>query len=897
MPKKRSVLKKNLAAPPAPKPAGPRPNVVAKVPRAVRADTNAKKSEKALRPQPQLTIVGIGASAGGLDAIERFLRHTPQGSGWAIVVVQHLDPTRKDLLPELLRASTPFKVVEIKNGTRVLPDFVYVIPPGKDLSIVGGVLRLSAPGAPRGRWLPIDSFFRALAEDQQERSVGVILSGMGADGTEGIKAIKQRAGVVLVQDPATAKFTDMPRSAVETKLADIVAPVDELPGLLLEHLQQAPLPNAAEGEEIPEAESSLRQVISVLRGNTGHDFSLYKRSTLQRRIQRRMGLHQIIKIEDYIRCLRENPQEVEFLFRELLIGVTSFFRDPANWDKLRDEVLPPLLEKGGAGIVLRAWVAGCSTGEEAYSLAIIFKEALERKHSKPPATLKIFATDLDNDAVARARQGLFPATIAEHVSPERLARFFVNEDGGYRIAKEIREMIVFAPHNIIMDPPFTRLDILSCRNLLIYFTPELQKKLLPLFYYSIKPGGTLFLGSAETIGGFSKLFEPSEGSSRIFRRREPVPVAGLVDFPSSYVANKPESALAVSGPVSVTDTLQASAEHWLLKHHGPSAVLVNNQGDILYLGGHTSRYLEPVAGKANWNVFAMVRESLRYELGAIFRKALAKEGAVSGRACKIEAGDTSYFVKPTVQAITAKGVLAGLVMIVFTEVVDPALIGKGRTSKAGLINERVRSLTQELMLAREEVQSTREAMLTSQEELKSANEELQSTNEELQSTNEELTTAKEEMQSLNEELQTVNAELQAKLDELSSAGNDMKNLLNSTEIATLFLDHSLHVRCFTPHATKLMNLIPGDVGRPVTDLACNQLYPELAVDAAEVLRSLVPVEKALTTRDGRWFALRVMPYRTMDNRIEGVVITFTDMTIVRKLAAESHFKPTPPAAN
>ena len=837
-------------------------------------------------PKKGLTIVGIGASAGGLEAIEQFLASIPLGCKLAFVIIQHLDPTHKDILPELIQRHTPLKVVRIKEGVRVRPDHVYVIPADKDLSIKDGALHLHVPREPHGFRLPIDFFFSSLAEDQRQDSVGVVLSGMGTDGAMGVKAIKGQGGVVLVQDPDTAKYPSMPLGVIDTGVADIVAPAVELPARLQQRLHYLPLLTRTQEEPSLDSTHALDQVIALLRRHTGHDFSLYKRSTLYRRIERRMGLHQLSKIGQYVRYLRENAQEVDLLFRELLIGVTHFFRDPEMWEKLQTDVLPGLLAQGPSGRPLRAWVPGCSTGEEAYSLAMTFKEAFDKVPLRKNYPLKIFATDIDPDALAKARLGVFPDSISEEVSPERLSRFFVKEAGGYRVTKEIREMIIFAPHNLVMDPPFTRLDLLSCRNLLIYFTAELQKKLLPLFYYSLNPGGVLFLGSAETIGSFTELFAPVAGNARIFKRRDArTSMAGLVEFPSSFILPAWDQPKAVH-KLELVDNLQTQAEHWLIKHHAPSAVLVNTQGDILFLSGRTNRFLEPVAGKANWNLFAMVREGLRSTLTRAFQKAVRDGSPVVTRPCKIDAGASVYFVGVTLQLIQDKGALNGQVMIVFTEVANPAQVMKSRGGKTTQGGERVSALKQELMHAHDEMQTTREAMQISQEELKSANEELQSLNEELQSTNQELTTSQEEMQSLNEELQTVNVELQAKVDELSSASNDMKNLLNSTEIATVFLDNSLRVRCYTEHATKLIKLIPGDVGRPVTDLACNLIYPELEADSKEVLRSLAPIEKAITTPEGRWFALRVMPYRTMDNRIDGVVITFTDITIVTKLEAK-----------
>ena len=474
------------------------------------------------RPEASFPIVGIGASAGGLEALERFMGHVPKGSGMAFVIVQHLDPTHKGIMAELLQRATVMPVVQVKDRIRVKPDCVYVIPPNKDMSILHGVLHLLAPIAPRGLRLPIDFFFRSLADDQREHGIGVIFSGMGSDGTLGLRAIKENAGVVFVQEPSSAKFDGMPRSAMDAGLADVVAPVDELPGKIITYFKHVPLLVAKPGVVVDDkAQGALEKVVILLRAQMGHDFSLYKKNTVYRRIERRMGIHQIDKITDYIRYLRENPKELELLFKELLIGVTSFFRDPAAWEQLKNEVIPALVAGRAASQTLRAWVPGCSTGEEAYSLAIVFKEAMDRLKPAKNASLQVFATDLDRDAVDKAREGVFPANIAADVSPERLGHFFVQIERGYQVAKPIREMVIFAPQNVIMDPPFTKLDILSCRNLLIYLTPELQKKLLPIFHYSLNPGGCLFLGNAETIGGnHDDLFTPLPGKSRLYRRSE-----------------------------------------------------------------------------------------------------------------------------------------------------------------------------------------------------------------------------------------------------------------------------------------------------------------------------------------------------------------------------------------
>jgi len=850
-----------------------------------KTDMNSPKIAPEKQKPVPFPIIGIGASAGGLEALEQFLGHVPDKCGMAFVIIQHLDPTHKGVMPELLQRTTRMEVFQVRDRMRIRSDCVYVIPPNKDMSILHGVLHLFDPIAPRGLRLPIDFFLRSLAEDRRDRSIGVILSGMGSDGTMGLRSIKEKAGLVLVQEPGSAKFDSMPRSAIDAGLADLVAPAEDLPGKIIGFLRHSL--TIVKTEPLEEKDqSALEKVLILLRARTGHDFSMYKKNTVYRRIDRRMGIHKIDRIASYVRYLQENPQEVELLFRELLIGVTSFFRDPAAWEHLQGEAIPPLLAARQSGRALRAWSVGCSTGEEAYSLAIAFREALEQIKPKENYDLQIFATDLDRDAIEKARQGHYPANIAADVSPARLRRFFIKEENGYRIAKEIREMVTFATQNVIMDPPFTKLDILICRNLLIYLAPELQKELVPLFHYSLNLDGVLFLGNAETIGAFTDLFAPLNIKSRLFQRRESILRAAPLAFPASLVPALPgvskESTMLKPAP-----NLQSLADQLLLQHFSPPAVLVNDKGDILYINGRTGKYLEPAAGKANWNIFAMAREGLRFDLGSAFQKALRQKGAITVKSLKVGTNGGMQTVDITVQAIEEPEALRGMVMIVFIDVATPLqkkAPARGKHGSAG--SARDLEMDQELQQFREELQTTREEMQSSQEELKSTNEELQSTNEELQSTNEELTTSREEMQSLNEELQTVNAEQQSKMDELNRVNNDMRNLLNSTEIVTVFLDNELRVQRFTSGANKLFKLIPGDVGRPLSDIASDLLYPGMTEEARDVLRTLVFSEKQIVATDGRWFSVRIMPYRTMEDAIGGLVITFMEITSAKRLEGE-----------
>jgi len=836
-----------------------------------------------------LRIVGVGASAGGLEAIEQLLEQTRAGNGLVFVIIQHLDPTHKGIMPELLQRMTPLKVTQVKDRMTVKPDTVYVIPPNKDMSILHGVLHLFEPTTPRGLRLPIDFFLRSLAMDQREHSVGIILSGMGTDGTLGIKAIKEKGGVVLVQDPATAKYESMPRSAIETGMADYVAPAQELCGKLVDLLQM-PYPPHVKGEELileDKTLSALEKIIILLRAHTGQDFSQYKKSTLYRRIERRMSIHKIDKIAHYARFVQENPMELGLLFKELLIGVTNFLRDAPAWEHLKDVDLPELIRGKSKGGTLRAWVPGCSTGEDAYSLAMMFKEAMDRMNAKGQYNLQIFATDLDRDAIDKARQGVYPSNIVADVSLPRLERFFVKEGRGhYRVGKDIREMVVLAIQNLIMDPPFTKLDILVCRNLMIYLVPEIQKKLLPLFHYSLNPGGILFLGSAETIGAYSDLFKPLERKWRIYQRKETLARVELQDFPSS-VSVAPVVTHEEVENHKMAPNLQTLMDQLILQRFSPPTVLINYKGDILYISGRTGKYLEPAAGKVNWNIYAMAREGLRHELIRACQKVARQKGRITINGLKVGINGGQQIVDLTVQALEEPKALQGTVAVIFQDVAAPA----GRKASAhaagrSLTRADIAEMEQENEILREELQNTREEMQTSQEELKATNEELQSANEELQSTNEELTTSKEEMQSLNEELQTVNAELQSKVEELSQSNNDMKNLLNSTDIATVFLDKAMILKRFTTQTTRIIKLMPRDIGRPITDIVSDLIYNEMPDDIQQVLQTLVFVEKQIATRDGRWFEARVMPYRTLEDKIEGVVITFTDITKSKVLEQE-----------
>ena len=818
-------------------------------------------------------IVGIGCSAGGLEALEALLSHVPADSGMAFVIVQHLDPYHISNLPELLQRTTPMPVVEAGECMEVRPDSVYVIPPNKDLSLLRGVLHLLNPTEKRGLRLPIDFFLRTLADDLHDKAIGVVLSGMGSDGMLGLGAIKEKGGLTLAQDPASAKADSMPNSAIKAGVVDIVAPAEEVVARIAAYLQHAPPDLKTTAAPEADEQSALERITVMLHNRTGSDLSLYKPSTLYRRIERRVALLQIPGIADYARYLRDNPQELDLLYKELLIGVTNFFRDPSVWDYLRDTSIPALLAKHPEGKTLRAWVPACSSGEEAYSLAIVFREVLEQLKPEGHFSLQIYATDLDVDAIDKARKACYPANIAADVTPERLARYFVVEEGNYRVVRSIREMVIFAPQNIVSDPPFTRLDILSCRNLLIYFGPELQKKILPLFHYALGREGILVLGSAETVGGFTDLFAPIDKKTHIFQRIDRLSGSSWLDLP----ARTPSGArVVIDGErPDYRDSLEHLTNQLIQQNYSPAAVLVNSDGDILYISGRVGKYLEPPAGKVNINIHAMARDGLRNALTGVIRNAQHQPEPIHLNGLQVATDGGLQTVNITVQGIDKPDSLRNRVLVVFNDVRASPGRHKPRQRVA---SEREDALTLELA-------QTRDTLRINQEEMQSSMEEVKSANEELQVTNEELTTSKEELQSMNEELQTINAELQSKVDDLTWARNDMTNLLNSTEIATIFLDNEMKLRRFTTHATHLFKFIPGDVGRSLSDIVTDLDYPALQDDAMAVLTTLIFSEKQVCTEDGRWYRVRIMPYRTQDNVIDGVVITFIDITGIKQLEA------------
>ncbi len=850
----------------------------------IKTSEGKKKNEVAKHPAQEqfLPIVGIGASAGGLEAFEQFFSNMPPDSGITFVLIPHLDPTHASMMTELLRRVTKMEVTEAKDGMKVKPDHLYVIPPNKEMSIFHGTLNLEAPKMAHGLRMPIDAFFRSLAEDRGEMSIGIILSGTGTDGTLGLRAIHGAGGIVMVQEPRTAKYAGMPSSAVQTGLVDYVLPVEKMPPQLITYVKKF-----VGKEKLPVSEKrefSLRKILALIRSRTGHDFSLYKKTTLNRRIEKRMSVHNVDDINSYHRYLQDHPEEIQLLFKDLVIGVTQFFRDPDAFAALRHKVFPKYVENKPPGYVFRAWVPGCGTGEEAFSIAIVLTECIEEMNRD--IKVQIFGTDIDEGAIGHARAGVYSGNIAADVSAERLKRFFTKEDGNYRVKKEIREMVVLAVQDIVTDPPFTKLDVLSCRNLLIYLEPDLQNRLLPLFHYSLKPEGTLFLGTSETIGRFADLFEVSDKKWKIFKSKKVVPalqeeVWSALPWTHAYAL---KGEMEERRPKQID--VETIARSTLLETFVPPSVIVNEKGDILFIHGQTGKYLEPAPGHASLNILDMAREGIKYELRSGIHYAITKTKERQYPELKVKTNGGDQPINLTVKPLTQPKEVQGLLMVTFEEIPPQRPkpeAKKEKTAKRGT-EKRSLELEQELAYTRETLQATIEELQASNEELKSTNEELQSTNEEFQSTNEELETSREELQSVNEELVTLNSELQAKIDQLSQAESDMKILLDSTHIGTIFLDSHLFIKRFTSEATQIFNLIPTDIGRPMHDIRSNLRYDDIERDCLTVIDTLQAKELEITSKDGRWYLMRIIPYRTSESIVEGVVITFTETTQLRQLS-------------
>ncbi|WP_026595993.1 chemotaxis protein CheB [Methyloferula stellata] len=848
------------------------------------------KPQKSLRPAPvrdppldsnDFQVVGIGASAGGLDACLKFVSALPAETGMAFILVQHLDPTHKSMLVDLLSGHSSLIVLQAANGMPIEREHLYVIPPGTYLSVGNGTLRLSQPQAHHGARLPFDFLLNSLAEECDARAICVILSGTGADGSLGLKAIKDKGGLVAAQDPNEAGYDGMPRSAIATGAVNLVLPVAKIPEALIEYSRGRPS-ILGRADSVPKEKTHdwLPEIIDLLRTKTAHDFTLYKQGTLQRRIERRVGMVGIAtdNIARYLDMLRSDPKELELLAKDLLINVTDFFRDPKTFDLLAEKIIPDLVRCQPEDHPLRIWIAGCSTGEEAYSLTMLFREEISAQ--KRSIKLQVFASDVDPDAVTAARVGLYPETIEAHVSQARLTRFFSKEEHNYRVSPELRAAVVFTVQDLLSDPPFSRLDLVSCRNLLIYLHPEAQAKAISLFHFALREGGILLLGSSETIGNSDGRFEVISKSERLYRHigRSRPGELGLMMSPSDGAR---VSAHSGQGQAPSRQTVLADlCRRLVMETYAPAAVLIDHKHECLYSLGPTDRYLRVAPGAPTYDLFAMAREGLRTKL----RSAIQQAGQEKARIV-VAGGRTDHDGAPRSFSIAVQPVLSDgeeLWLICFIDDVKQDH-KPGRSTTAKDVT-RIATLEQELEATKTELEGAIRNLEVSSEEQKAINDEALSINEEFQSTNEELLTSKEELQSLNEELTALNSQLQETLERQRTTSNDLQNVLYSTDVATLFLDTNLDIRFFTPATKSLFNVIPSDIGRPLADL--NSLAPDatLLTDARKVLSDLAPIEREIEAQNGAWYIRRILPYRTLENQIEGVVITFADHTERKRTA-------------
>jgi two-component system CheB/CheR fusion protein len=843
-----------------------------------------------------LMLVGIGASAGGVDALLRFFEHTPPHSGLAFAVVLHTAPDHESRLAEVLQTKTQMPVTQLKDTVRVEPNSIYCVPPDKHILLSGGQMRFVESDLTEWRSAPIDLFFRKLAHAYKDKAIAVVLSGSGADGSLGLGRVREEGGVSIAQDPTEAEYDAMPRSAIETGWVDFILPVTSIPTKLVSLKQNAERIQLPPVEQSPRSfeEGALRELLALLRARTRHDFANYKRSTMLRRIERRLQVTESEDVTAYLEYIRQHPEELQGLLRDLLISVTNFFRDPEAFKRLESEIVPRLFAGKNGSEQIRVWVSGCATGEEAFSIAMLLTEYADALPNPPG--LQVFATDIDEDALAHGRNGLYPNTIAADVSPERLKRFFVREGQYYRIRRELREMVLFAPHNILRDPPFSKLNLVSCRNLLIYINRNMQNRILEIFHFALKPDSYLFLGSSESADGLSDLFTPIDKKYRIFKRHGDG--TGFKPAPTPPVAGQWEVRLATTLPQTPMPGEWGEAfsygdlHYRMLEALAPPSVLVNADNNIVHLSERAGRYLHLSGGEPSRNLLKIAHPDLRLGLRSLVITARQEGNATSSR-LPVNLDGSQRFVRVVVRPLSPL-TPPGFMLVIFDESDDaptpasdedaaeraPAVV-----QPAGNLEPIVRQLETELERTRDQLRAIVEEYETSTEELKASNEELQAMNEELRSASEELETGKEELQSVNEELTTLNLELREKIEELGRTNSDLQNLMASTRIGTLFLDRSLRLKRYTPSAQEIFNIIPGDVGRPLTHITHKLDYAGLAEDAEHVLHNLRTVEREVTTYDGRFFLARLLPYRTTDDKINGVVLTFIDITELRRAEA------------
>jgi two-component system CheB/CheR fusion protein len=829
-------------------------------------------------PPATPVVVGIGASAGGLEALQKFFATITADSGLAYVVVVHLSPDHESHLADILQPRAPIPVEQVAGEPKLEANRIYVIPPGRNIEAVDSHVRLKPLEMQRSARAPIDHFFRTLAETHDGSTVGVILSGTGSDGAEGVRHIREGGGMVVVQEPREATFDGMPRNAINSGVVDVVAPIADMMGHILGFARTRPrFPRTDEVFRSTENRPDpIQQILTVVRLRTGQDFTRYKRSTVARRIGRRMQIVAVRDIADYLELVRENAREAAALLDDLLINVTRFFRDPDVFDFLAGKVIPKMFDGKTASDRVRVWSVGCSTGEEAYSLGLLLLEEAGRRTNAPP--VQVFASDLHESSLRYAREGLYPAAIEEDVSEERLQRFFRREDGGYRITKALRDVVVFAAHNLLQDPPFSRLDLVVCRNVLIYLQSDAQREVIELFHYSLQGAGCLLLGTAETLDR-SDLFRLEHKESHLYRRRDVRrSELRLPAFPSVNVV--PPPAVAGEPPPRAQAAQSYNAVHLrMVEQYAPPSLLVDQDLNVVHFSENVGRYLQHPGGVPTVGVFKLVREELRVELRATLHASRERPHSLRSRPISLDINGEARQVVLRVSP-SGDGALEGLTLVIFDEFDPNDASTIPRTVEA---DATVRELETELDLARNRLQTILEEFETSQEEMRASNEELQSANEELRSTMEELETSREELQSINEELQTLNQENKHKVEELSQLTNDLQNLLQATDVATLFLDRSLRILRYTPRVSDIFNVRHSDRGRPLDDLTHRLRYQGLIEDAKRVLQTLVPIEREVDSQDGNsWYVVRATPYRTMEDRIEGVVITLVDVTALKR---------------
>jgi two-component system CheB/CheR fusion protein len=839
-------------------------------------------------------IVGMGASAGGITAFKDFFENVPGTSGMAYVVILHLSPEHESHLAEVLQASAAIPVAQVVESIKIEPNHVYVIPPNKSLSMDDGVLALSEIKGYEERRAPVDIFFRTLATQHTTRAVSVILSGTGADGSMGVKRVKEMGGIILVQDPREAEYSDMPRNSIATGLVDYVLPVKEIPAKIIAYKENIKEVGITAGEpERPETdEQALRDIFTQLRVGTRHDFSNYKRSTVLRRLERRINVHELAGLADYARFMREHKEEAQALLKDLLISVTNFFRDPEAFQSIEQKIIPRLFEGKGGNDYVRVWVAGCATGEEAYSMTMMLLDYAAKLPAPP--SVQVFATDIDERAVSIARDGFYTNSDVADVPPEHLRRYFTKETDGYRVRRELRETVLFAHHNLIKDPPFSHLDLISCRNLLIYLNRTAQERVIQVMHFALNTGGYLFLGTSESVDGAGELFVTVDKDAHAYQGRAVTPrlTIPLPDVsPDALFDQRPRAERPREPRVREDRITYSDLHHRLIEQYGSPSIVVNEEYTIVHLSERAGRYLQFTGGDASLNLLKVIRPELRLELRTALYQAAQNRTNVEARGITARLDEHAQTVNLMVRPVLREEDTArGFFLVLFEE--NPAADANAESAPVAeaviAIEPAMLQLEEELIRVKEQLRSNVEQYETQAEEMKASNEELQAMNEELRSSTEELETSKEELQSLNEELHTVNQELKIKIEELSHANNDFRNLMFSTDIGTIFLDRSLHIKLFTPRARDIFKLIPADVGRPLSDISSNLHHDGLLADIETVLDRLQSIERETGTRDGRFYLMRVVPYRTTEDRIEGIVLNFVDIT-ERKRAEEARF--------